>query len=66
MKEVQAEALVIEEDMSQRFKGLLLQNEAKRRHMPSSLTSEIEAHKQSLEDSVNQVPTYNQTRELIT
>jgi hypothetical protein len=41
MKEVQKEAHLIESDMESRFKDLLLKNEAQKRHLPGSLTSEI-------------------------
>jgi len=59
MLEVQKEAHIIETDMEARFKQMLLQNEAKRRHMPASLTSEM------VKEEEDSRPTYNKTRELI-
>lgn len=51
--------------MESRFKDLLLKNEAKKRHLPGSLTSEIEAAQERLGNGVNSIPSYNQTRELV-
>jgi len=59
MKEVQKEAHIIESDMETRFKQMLLQNEAKRRHMPASLTSEM------VNEDEDGRPTFNKTRDLI-
>jgi hypothetical protein len=59
MLEVQKEAHIIETDMEARFKQMLLQNEAKRRNMPASLTSEM------VKEDEDGRPTYNKTRDLI-
>lgn len=42
MREVQKEAHLIESDMESRLKGMIAANEAKKRHIPPSLTSELE------------------------
>jgi len=46
--------------METRFKDMLLQNEAKKRHLPPSLTSELQGA-----TSEDGIPTYNKTRQLI-
>ena len=50
------------------FEHMMLKNEAKKRNVPASLTSELEEHQnraQELTDEINKVPSYNQTRDLI-
>lgn len=68
MRDVQREAHVIESEMESRFKDMMLKNEAKKRNVPASLTSELEEHQnraQELTDEISKVPSYNQTRDLI-
>lgn len=49
MKDVQREALMIETEMEKRFSDMITKNTT-RRYLPSSLTDEILAHKQSLKE----------------
>lgn len=46
-----------------------MQNEAKKRHLPASLTSELEDHyrqgEQDLSEEINSIPSFSQTRELV-
>ena len=69
MREVQREAHHIEGDMEARFRGMLMQNEAKKRHLPASLTSELEEHyrqgEQDLTEEINSIPSFSKTRELV-
>jgi len=70
MREVQREAHNIEGDMESRFKSMLMQNEAKKRHLPASLTSELEDHyrqgEQDLSEEINSIQSgFSQTRELV-
>ena len=49
MKDVQREALMIEAEMEKRFSDMISKN-TQRRYLPSSLTDEILAHKNSLKE----------------
>ena len=49
MKDVQREALMIEAEMEKRFSDMITKN-TQRRYLPSSLTDEILAHKNSLKE----------------
>ena len=64
MREVQREAQIIETDMQSRFQHMTMQNEAKRRNVPASLTTAID-HSKGLKDEIAKIPSYNKTRELI-
>lgn len=68
MRDVQKEAHLIESDMESRLKNMIAANEAKKMHIPPSLTQELEAKQQKeqeLADDMNNVSSYNKTRELI-
>ena len=45
MREVQKEAHVIESEMESKFHNMVIQNEAKMRHVPKSLTQQLESQK---------------------
>jgi hypothetical protein len=56
--------------MEGKFNNMLLKNEAKRRHLPHSLTSEMEEAYEEKAKQLNDglkdcTPSYNKTRELV-
>lgn len=68
MREVQKEAHLIESEMESRFRNMVVQNEAKLRNVPMSLTQELaskEVREKALEDDVEQMTTFSRTRALI-
>lgn len=69
MLDVQKEAHIIESEMEVRFKDMLMKNEAKKRFLPDSLTSEMEGFEAPKdEDCQGKVKKYGfaKTRELVT
>lgn len=70
MREMQKEAHLIETEMETKFTSFMLKNEVKKKMLPESLTSEMEAqiaeNVKKLQDGLkDSKPSYNRTRELI-